>query len=403
MKTIAAPSSARWLPTLSAILLVQTTCAYLTRLIPTLAPLLMAEIGLNDTAIGYMSAANMAGSIGFLVLGSPLIRRYGPLRTLQFGLIIGLVGLIAMATPFVLALGLASFLIGVGYAPSAPAGNEVLHRFAPPARRTMIFSIKQAGVPLGGVLAGLVLPSLSNAYGWQGGLWFSAAIVVLTIVVVQPMRESTDVFRDPEVPVSLRHLFGLKNLTGPLRVIAANGDLRNVALVGSAFAVGQGAWLTFLVTMGVTHLGLDFAAAGLLFAIMQATGIFGRVLLGWFADWLGSGRLTLQIVAVTSALSSLVLALLAPGWNFAALSGLAAIAGITVSSWNGVQMAEVARLAPKDRIAEASAGATIVIFLGYIVGPLLVSGILATTGRYDVAFVGIAVVTLLALFGLRGR
>jgi predicted MFS family arabinose efflux permease len=174
-----------------------------------------------------------------------------------------------------------------------------------------------------------------------------------------------------------------------------------VAFVGAAFAVGQGAWFTFLVTMGVSQLGLDLTTAGLLFAIMQATGVFGRMLLGWIADRLGSGRVTLQIVAITSALSSLALAVAAPDWPFVALCTLAAIAGVTVSSWNGVQLAETARLAPPGRMAEASAGATIVIFLGFILGPVIFSVMLTTTGRYDAAWVVIAAITVAALAGLR--
>jgi MFS family permease len=390
-----------WLPALTAILLVQTTCAFLTRLVPILAPLITRELGLSDSAIGYLSAMNMAGSIAFLVIGAPFIRRFGPLRTLQLGLALGLFGVAALVSPTFAAIAFASFLIGVGYAPSAPAGNEVLHRYAPPARRTLIFSIKQAGVPIGGVIAGLALPPIADAYGWRAALIFAALVTVLTIVLVQPMRDATDVFRDATVSVRLSSVFSLDNLKRPLRALWLTPALRSVALVGACFAVAQGIWLTFLVSMGVSALRLDFAAAGFVFAVMQATGIGGRILLGWFADLLGSGRQTLRIVAVTSSLSSLALAFASPAWPFGAICALAAVAGVTVSSWNGVQMAEIARLAPKGAIAEASSGATIVIFLGYIVGPLVFAWILAATGRYEIGFVVIAATTLLALIGLR--
>jgi hypothetical protein len=36
---------------------------------------------------------------------------------------------------------------------------------------------------------------------------------------------------------------------------------------------------------------------------------------------------------------------------------------VTVSSWNGVQIAEVARLAPRDLIGETTSGSTILICL----------------------------------------
>jgi MFS family permease len=395
-------SKPAWLPALLAIVTVQTACAFLTRLIPTLAPLLIAHGGFSEASIGYLSALNMLGSILFLVLGAPFIRRLGPLRSLQIGLLLGLAGLCVMAAPLFVATALASFLIGVAYAPSAPAGNEVLHRYAPPAHRTLIFSIKQAGVPIGGVLAGLALPPVAQAYGWQAALAFAALITAATIAAVQPMREATDAMRDSSVPIGPANILSMDNLKRPLTAVWANSALRSVALVGACFAVAQGVWLTFIVSMGVSSLGLDFATAGVTFAVMQATGVFGRVLLGWMADRLGSGRLTLRIVAVTSALSSLALAAAGPSWSHGVILALAGIAGVTVSSWNGVQMSEIAKLAPKGAIAEASAGATIVIFLGYVVGPVMMSWVLTATGRYDIGFALVAATTLLALLGLRG-
>ncbi len=69
---------------------------------------------------------------------------------------------------------------------------------------------------------------------------------------------------------------------------------------------------------------------------------------------------------------------------------LSAIAGVTVTSWNGVQLSEVARACPPGRVREASAGATLVIFLGYVVGPTAFALLLAATGRYDVGLALIA-------------
>jgi MFS family permease len=395
-------SKPSWAPALLAIVTVQTTCAFLTRIVPTLAPLLIAQLGFSESSIGYLSAANMLGSILFLILGAPFIRRLGPLRALQIGLVLGIVGLAVMAPPYFATTALASFLIGVAYAPSAPAGNEVLHRYAPAAHRTLIFSIKQAGVPIGGVLAGLALPPVAAHLGLSAALVFSALLTAGTIAMVQPMREATDALRDASARIDAASILSVENLRRPLAALWSRPALRSVALVGACFAVAQGVWLTFLVSMGVSKLGLDFAAAGVAFAVMQATGVFGRVALGWLADRLGSGRKTLRIVAATSALSSVALALASPAWSFGAILLLAGVAGVTVSSWNGVQMSEVARLAPKDAIAEASAGATIVIFLGYVVGPMMMSFVLLATHRYGVGLLIVAAVTLLALLGLWG-
>jgi hypothetical protein len=51
---------------------------------------------------------------------------------------------------------------------------------------------------------------------------------------------------------------------------------------------------------------------------------------------------------------------------------LVAVAGVTVSSWNGLQVAEIARHAPAHLLGEAASGATLLVFIGYVVGLLLV-------------------------------
>jgi MFS family permease len=151
----------------------------------------------------------------------------------------------------------------------------------------------------------------------------------------------------------------------------------------------------------VAELHLTLVEAGLVFAAMQATGVGGRILLGWVSDRLGSGRRVLEAVAVGSGLTSLVLATAGPTWPFWAVILLAGVAGITVSSWNGVQIAEVARLAPNDKVAETTSGATIVVFIGYVVGPAGFATIAALTGRFDVGYLAVAATAAVAFLALR--
>jgi hypothetical protein len=75
------------------------------------------------------------------------------------------------------------------------------------------------------------------------------------------------------------------------------------------------------------------------------------------------------------------------------------VAGVTVSSWNGLQVAEIARYAPAQRLSEAASGATLLVFMGYVIGPAACAALVSLTGRFDVAFICAAAVTALALAG----
>src|SRR5829696_7081377 len=188
---------------LVATFLLQATASFLTRIVPTIAPAVMPELGWTETAIGYLAAMTTFGSVAFLLTGNPLIRRTGPIRALQIGLGLGGVGVALLALPFFAAPILASFLIGLGYGPSTPAGSDVLQRYAPDRHRNLIFSIKQAGVPIGGALAGVSLPVLADWAGWRIALAAATIIAVLTVVAVQRLRERVDAERNRNLRLRL--------------------------------------------------------------------------------------------------------------------------------------------------------------------------------------------------------
>lgn len=392
----AADESRDWLRPLIATLLVQVTSALLSRLVPTIAPVLHAERDVGEAMIGYLSGFATVGSIAFLLAGGPMMRRYGPIRSLQLGLVASAVGIALIGVPSLSMLFLGMVLVGLGYGPSAPAGTEVLQRYSPPQHRSLIFSIKQAGVPIGGVLAGLILPPLVIAYGWQSCLIFAGLVVAACIASVQPMRTAIDAGRDRSQHVALSAFLSWSNIMAPLRAVFATPTVARIGMTGATLAITQGAWFSFLVTLLVADAGLSLTEAGILFAAMQATGVPGRIGLGFIADRAGSGRTTLMVIGVLSALTSFALAFVTADWPFPVLLAFFALAGVTVSSWNGVQLAEVARLSPREGLQDTSSGATVLIFIGYVVGPAGFAALQQITGSFKP---GLAAIGLLALAG----
>ncbi|WP_233553251.1 MFS transporter [Teichococcus wenyumeiae] len=361
---------------------------------------MLAAHGWSADMIGWLAALNTAGSVAFLMAGTPLIYRLGSIRSLQAGMAVGVIGALMLTLPLDLAALAGSFLMGLCYGPSVSGGGDILQRLSPPQHRNLIFSIKQAGVPLGGVLAGLGLPFAAASLGWQGAIFAVALLPVLTILVVQPMRERLDVNRDRTHRLSAATFLSLSNLTRPLAVLGKAPGLTAVGLAGCFMALGQGAWFAFLVTYAAIELHFPLPLAGALFAAMQTVSIGGRMLLGFVSDRMVPGLTVLRLCCLASATTTGVLALSGPHWPVWSLFLLAATAGIAVSSWNGVQNAEMARRAPPGMIAETMAGGTILIFVGYIVGPPLFGAVALISGGMGTAFLLNAAATLLALIPL---
>lgn len=389
-----------WIAPLAAVLVIQTTATILSRIVATLAPPMLAAHGWSADMIGWLAALNTAGSVAFLIAGTPLIYRLGAIRSLQLGMAVGVVGALMLTLPLGLAALAGSFLMGLCYGPSVSAGSDILQRLSPPQHRNLIFSIKQAGVPLGGVLAGLGLPLAATHLGWQGGILAVALLPVLTILAVQPMREQLDAARDRGHRLSAATFLSPSNLTRPLAVLGKAPGLVSTGLAGCFMAIGQGAWFAFLVTYAAIELSFPLPLAGALFATMQTVSIAGRMLLGFVSDRIMPGLAVLRLCCLASAASTGALALSGPHWPVWSLFLLAGLAGITVSSWNGVQNAEMARRAPPGMIAETMAGGTILIFAGYIIGPPLFGAVALLSGGMGAAFMINASITLLALIPL---
>lgn len=386
------PKPNLWLAPLVAVLVLQAAASFLLQLLPTLAPLLGAQLGWPAITVGYAAAISMSGALAFLMLGTGLISRMGPIRTVQAGLGIGIAGVGILSLPWIGGPMAAAVAIGLAYGASMPTSSEILMRYAPPRHRSAIFSIKQAGVPLGAALAGATLPPLALAFGFQVALIFVAAIVLAAIVVVQPLRGRIDAARTIAPPLRFPQV-----LIEPLASLRASPALTRVSLAGGFLAVNQACWNTFLVLFITSNLRADLAIAGFAFATMQIAAIVGRILMGIWADRIGSGKTVLALTALVSGLMTIALALLLPpDIPLIALLAFCALAGLAVTGWNGVLLAEIARLAPTGKVAMVSAGGMVSVSLGLIGGPLLFSGLVLLTGGFDMAFLAMSLFPLAA-------
>jgi len=383
-----------WFWALAAAVLMQTLTAFLTRIFPVMGPALTSAAGVPAEYIGYLAAMNSVGTMWYLVAACDLLPRLGPLRSLQLGTVIGIGGLLFALVGTWWALLLASLLIGFGYGPSPTAGSEVLMRYAPPKHRSLVFSVKQSGVPLGGAIAGLLVPVLLAIAGWKGACVASAVLVLAMTVLVEPLRARIDRARDRRRTLRLRDLFDPRMLGTPFRALSHDRPLLLTATASVCFAAVQGSLFAFFVTYLIFRLDVSLAVAGIAFSIMQLAGVGGRLMAGWAADRVRSARRVLIGLGAASSLAIVTIALISASWPGWSIQLVAALAGVASTSWNGVFMAEVSQLAPDGRVGAVTAAATFFTFVGYVIGPAAFGWALTQGIAYTSAFALLAVVPL---------
>jgi MFS family permease len=382
---------------LAATLAIQALVAMATITVPVLAPAASRELHLSAGLIGLYVSLIYLGSMIASAASADLIRRIGAIRFSQYCLVMCAAGLALLTIGTMPALVASAFVLGLGYGPITPASSHILAKTTPPQMMSFVFSVKQTGVPLGGALAGIVVPPLVLLGGWRLGALAVAGLCVLTAVVAQAIRAENDADRDPKRPISAR---------GPLRalaLVASDANVRRLALSSFFFSALQLCLTTYLVTYLTSKLGYTLVEAGLMLAVATTAGIVGRIAWGAVADRSGRPAAVLGFVGLAMAAAAGTMAISSPEWPRAAMIALCAAFGGTAIGWNGVYLAEVAREAPRGKTVEATGGALFFTFFGVLITPPIFAAIVEGGGSYGAAFAVVAAPTLLCGLWLLAR
>jgi MFS family permease len=369
------------IPALIAMLAVQILTSMSGTTGSVLAPVAAPDLGVQTYLVGVyvgiiygVGACSSAACSGF-------IARFGAIRVSQACMLLCASGLTLGALGSVWGAVVGALLIGIAYGPSPVASSHILARLTPSAWMNLVFSAKQTGVPIGTGLSGLILPSLALGLGWHGAALVGASFCVIAAVMLQSLRGSLDGDRDPA-----RALFSVSALLSALRLVLSDPEMRRLSIISFAYAGLQTILSAFLVTYLVDRLAMAIVLAGIVLAISQASGAIARIIWGFTADRGGVDPMRLLAgLGIAMSVIALITAALSPSWPFGLVVLVCALFGATAAGWNGVFLAQLARLAP-GRVSEAAGGSHFLTFGGVMVLPPVFSLILATTGSYAIGF-----------------
>ncbi|WP_170976408.1 MFS transporter [Rhizobium sp. FKL33] len=364
--------------TLSTATLIQIVATTSVLALTAIAPAVAADLEVGAYWIGYQISLIYASGMFSSAVAGTLVQRYGPVRVEQAALFCFALGFAGIATSWIPAIVLASLLIGLGYGLNNPAASEMLSRVTPPSKRNLIFSVKQSGVPLGGIVASFAFPFLSRYMDWRLALLAGVLASVATMGLLTLTHAATAPRR-----AEARSL--VKGLVDEQALIWKDRKLRTLSVLGFAYSAMQLSVSAFAVVTLTHDAGWSLLAAGGVAAGMQFAGAAGRIFWGVAADRLGGGFVTLALLGLLGGggYAGLYWLALMPHFLQAALFIL--MGGVTIG-WNGVLLAEVAHNAPEGRVGAIMGGVLVYTFIGVIVGPSSFAALYAVTGHYGASF-----------------
>ena len=342
------------------------------------APLIRATFGLTEVEIGAIASCVYLGATTSSVSSGRLTDSLGVGPVLALSMLALTVGLAIAAIAPIASIFFAGLLVvGLGYGGVNPPTN-VLANPADPRHRGLSISIKQSGIPLGGILAGFIIPIAASFTDWRSSLVIPIVacgllgIVSARLGAVDPGGARTVSPAESQASLRLPHAYSFGFLMAGIQVTV----------------------FIFLAVYLVDDRGFDPGQAGASLAVLLVGGLIGRPAWGWISDRFHHDRIrVLQVAALFSATFLAALPLASDRWLLPVLVGI----GLSSVGWNGVFLATLNEIVPPRMIGATTGMAMLLVHLGAVALPPAVGLVAAVTGGWMLAWVLCAGATLLSV------
>ncbi len=402
MTSPAAPGEPLRFPTwpLLATLATQSLATMAAYSFPAAAPAIAQDLQVPGTLVGFFISTVYGVGIISALLSPGFIHRYGAVRASQLVLLATLAMLLSCALGSVLSVAIGAALLGLAYGATAPASTHLLVPRTPHPVINLVLSIRQIGVPLGGVTAGLLMAPLTVRFGWRVALLCQTIPVLILLLAIQIPRARWDRDRNPAHPI------WRASLLGPMQILRDIPAIRRLALASFVYSGLQLCFVTFMTVHLTSKAGFDLIRAGQVLAAYQIAGVISRPIWGWLADNVLAARWLLTLQGVVMCVTAVLAGQFGLEWPRALVFAVCAVAGTTASGFTGIAYAEWARLGGARRTEATGLGAG-VMFAGVMLMPSAFSVAVTALGDYGVAYAvagALAAITGLLLPGaIRSR
>lgn len=344
--------------------------------IGTLGPYLVDDLEVAPGWLGYltMSAFGLAALLS--LWAGPLVARMGAQRSLVVLFLVSSLAytLLGLATSFI-GVMLAVAVCGIAQALSNPATNLMIANSVPLQQKASVVGMKQAGVQVSALFAGLLLPGIAGTFGWRAALTvlipFGLLLAVVTWKVTPGNRPAT---------------VARFSLSWPSRVLAL------LMAIQLCVGVALSAFITFLGVYA-TQQGMPSVAAGSLVAVFGVMGIMARVGLTPIAGRMRDASWLLLLLLLLSAVAIGVIMHASPERHWALWVGTIGMGGTAVAT-NAIAMSMLLQDRAFGTPATSAGMLSAAFFTGFAVGPPGFGALSSSGLGFTGAWVALVVVLL---------
>ena len=233
------------------------------------APAAAKGLGVSPALIGYQVGIVFFGAMVSAAAAGGIVMRYGAVRASQVTLWLIGGGCAMSAIGSVYAVVPGAIVMGLGYGIPNPAASQLLARIPSHRSINLLYSIKQTGVPIGGILSGVLAPPIAVHFGWQAALLVCALLLVALGIAIGVVRKAWDTDREPDAPI-------LAAVARSAALVWHHGPLRWISVTSFLYSGVQLSLTGFLATYLVSDIRLSLVLAGTVLSITHASGAVGR-------------------------------------------------------------------------------------------------------------------------------
>ena len=352
---------------------IQIATSFAATAVLTISPVLAETLGISARWVGLYTAVLYAAAACSSIWFGNRVHRLGAFQVSRWCLALCAVGMLLIATTHVTGVLAGSVLMGMGYGGITPASSYFLSQSGPLKNRSLLFSIRQSGVPAGAALAALLVPVMTEHVGL---LWTFVAPGLIGLLGAAAFNSKSAQDHDPASAANQ----GAASADNVWSLLRSHPPLRILAWVAFLFSGLQVTAIAMLVPFLHGFQQMSIEQAAMLLTLFNLVGVVFRLVWGRCVD---HGVPALRMLAVSGLLGTLGFGLLA--WSaFATLPGMllalaAAALGVAVVAWNGVLFSEIAILVPRAQVGRATGLCVFAGFVGVVLIPAVLS--LAITQR----------------------